>query len=189
MEEPTEGTIYYDGRPLAALNIRSLCRKIGTVFQFSKLMPGTLYANIAFSSANVSEKDAWEAAEKAAIADDIRDLPLGMDTEISQSSAGGFSGGQKQRILIARAFATKAPILLFDEATSALDNITQKKVLDYIYESKATVIMVAHRLSTVMGCDRIYMFENGKIAEQGDYEQLMELDGKFASLVRKQLVE
>ena len=189
MEEPTEGTIYYDGRPMSALNVRSLCKKIGTVFQFSKLMPGTLYENIAFSSANVSERDAWDAAEKAAIADDIRELPLGMDTEITQSNAGGFSGGQKQRILIARAFATKASVLLFDEATSALDNITQKKILDHIYASKSTVIMVAHRLSTVVGCNRIFMFENGKIVEQGNYKQLMELNGKFADLVRKQLVK
>lgn len=189
METPTSGSIYFDGMPMETLNLRSLRKRIGSVFQFSKLIPDTLYANIAFSDNPVSEEEVWDAVEKAALTDDIRALPLGLDTEISQSSGGGFSGGQKQRILLARAFASKAPILILDEATSALDNITQKKVLDHVYASKATVIMVAHRLSTVVGCDRILMLENGKIVEQGSYQALLDLNGKFAELVRKQLVQ
>ena len=189
IEKPTSGSVYFDGKPLETLNLRSLRKNIGSVFQFSKLMPGSIYSNIAFTSGSVTMEEAWDAAEKAGIAADIRNLPLGMETEISQSYAGGFSGGQKQRILIARTFASKSPILIFDEATSALDNITQKQVLDQVYQTKSTVIMVAHRLSTVTGCDRILMLENGKIVEQGNYEFLMQQNGKFADLVRKQLVE
>ena len=134
------------------------------------------------------EDAAWEAAEKAAIADDIRKLPLGMDTEISEGNGGGFSGGQKQRLMLARAFAQKPSVLILDEATSALDNIAQKKVLESVYEMKCTVLMVAHRLSTVINCDRIIMLQNGSIAEQGDYETLIKNNGAFAELVRKQQI-
>ena len=136
---------------------------------------------------DITEEEIWNAAEKAQIEELIRSLPLGMDTEISESRGGGFSGGQKQCILLARAFAGRPSLLVLDEATSALDNVTQKGVLDAITALRATVIMVAHRLSTVKDCDRIIMLADGKIAEQGNYEELIEKNGLFAELVRKQL--
>ena len=151
-------------------------------------MPGTVFSNISFTPHAVTEEEAWEAAEKACIADDLRKMPLGLDTEISESNSCGFSGGQRQRILIARAFATKPAIMVLDEATSALDNITQKKVLDAVYAENCTVLMVAHRLSTVVNCDRILVMENGKIAEEGTYDELMERGGLFERLVRKQVL-
>ena len=114
-------------------------------------------------------------------------MPLGLDTEISESNASGFSGGQRQRILIARAFATKPAIMVLDEATSALDNITQKKVMDAVYRENCTVLMVAHRLSTVANCDRILVMDGGKIVEEGTYEELLAAGGLFSRLVRKQL--
>ena len=187
MEAPSAGCVYYDGRPLPSLNKRSLRRHIGSVFQFSQVMPGSIQANIAFGAPDITEDEIWDAAKKAQIEELIRSLPLGMDTEISESRGGGFSGGQKQCILLARAFAGKPSLLVLDEATSALDNVTQKKVLDAITALRATVIMVAHRLSTVKDCDRIIMLSDGVIAEQGTYEELIEKNGLFAELVRKQL--
>ena len=111
---------------------------------------------------------------------------MGQDTEISDSGSRGFSGGQRQRILLARAFASHPSILLLDEATSALDNVTQTKVLESVYKEQCTVVMVAHRLSTVKDCDRIIMIDEGRIKEEGTYDELMEKNGAFANLVRRQ---
>ena len=164
-------------------------RSIGSVFQFSKVFPGTIRSNITFTSQGpVSDEKIWDAVDKAAIGDYIRTLPLGLDTEISESSSSGFSGGQRQRILIARALVTHPSVLILDEATSALDNITQSQVLESINNLRATVVMVAHRLSTVENFDRIIMFDNGKIVEEGTYKELMDKNGRFAGLVKKQLV-
>ena len=129
--------------------------------------------------------DAWEAAEIAGIADDIRAMPMGMHTMIAEGS-GGISGGQKQRILIARAIAPKPKILMFDEATSALDNITQRQVSEALDALKCTRIVIAHRLSTIRHCDRIVVLDGGRVAEDGTYEELMALNGTFAALVARQ---
>ena len=188
IEKPASGTVFFDGHSLASLDIRSYRRHVGSVFQFSRLIPGTVRSNICFTPRAVTEEEAWDAAEKACIAEDLRAMPLGIDTEISESNSCGFSGGQRQRILIARAFATKPAVMILDEATSALDNITQKKVLDAVYAEKCTVLMVAHRLSTVMGCDRIFVMEGGHIVEEGTYDELIAENGAFAQLVRKQIL-
>ena len=190
MESPDSGIVYYDNKNIADLNLRSLRQKIGSVFQFSKLFPGTIYENLIFGTSEViSEERAWESLDKACMADYIRTLPLGLNTEISQSSSSGFSGGQRQRILIARALVRHPRVLILDEATSALDNITQKQVLDNIMELNCTILMVAHRLSTVINFDRIIMLKNGEIAESGTYDELMEKKGLFAQLVEKQLIK
>ena len=190
MEKADSGTVYFDGKSIDQLNQKSLRQRIGSVFQFSKLFPGTIFANVSFGSSHeVSEEDVWEALDQACIGDYVRGLPLQLNTEITESNSCGFSGGQRQRLLIARALVGKPKVLIFDEATSALDNVTQKKVLDAVYALPTTVIMVAHRLSTVMECDRIYMLEDGLIAEEGTFDELMERDGKFAELVRKQLID
>ncbi len=183
---PDEGEVYIDGKALSSINLRSYRRHIGSVFQFSRVMPGTIYSNIAFSPVPVSREDAQAALEKAAFAAYVDSLPMGMDTELSESNGSGFSGGQRQRILLARAFASRPSILILDEATSALDNVTQAQVLESVYREKCTVVMVAHRLSTGTGCDRILMLEDGRITEQGSFAELMEKNGAFARLVRKQ---
>lgn len=126
-EHPQKGAIYYDGRDLERIDLRSLRRRIGAVMQNGKLFQGDIYSNIVISAPWLSQEEAWEAAELAGIADDIRTMPMGMNTIISEGS-GGISGGQRQRLMIARAIAPKPKILMFDEATSALDNITQKKI-------------------------------------------------------------
>lgn len=189
METPVSGMVFYDGKPISSLNLKSLRRRIGSVFQFSKVFSGTIASNITFgANKEIPYEEIWDAADMAAIGDYIRTLPMKLDTEISESNSSGFSGGQRQRILIARALIKKPKVLILDEATSALDNITQEQVLNNLNKLNSTIIMVAHRLSTVKGFDRIIMLEDGLIAEEGTYESLMEREGKFANLVRKQQV-
>jgi len=187
-EKPQNGAVYYDGRDLDTIDPRSLRRKMGVVTQDGQLFQGDIFANITISAPQLTLEEAWEAAEIAGIAQDIRDMPMGMQTLISEGQ-GGVSGGQKQRIMIARAVAPKPKILIFDEATSALDNVTQKQVSDALDKLKCTRIVIAHRLSTIRHCDRILVLDGGRIVEQGNYEELIEKNGMFADLVARQRLE
>ena len=187
-EHPKKGAIYYDGRDLEKIELRSLRRRIGVVMQNGKLFQGDIYSNIVISAPWLSRQDAWEAAELAGIADDIRSMPMGMDTMISEG-AGGISGGQRQRLMIARAIAPKPKILMFDEATSALDNLTQKKISQSLDSLRCTRIVIAHRLSTIRQCDRIIVLDQGKIIEDGRYQELIEKNGFFAELVARQRLD
>ena len=187
-EKPERGSIFYDGRNLDQLDLTSLRKKIGTVMQSGGLFNDSIYANIVISEPTLSMDDAWKAAETACIADDIREMPMGMFTMISEGQ-GGISGGQKQRLMIARAIAPQPSILIFDEATSALDNIAQKKVTEALDELHCTRVVIAHRLSTIRSCSRILYLGDGRILEEGTYKELMEKNGLFADMVRRQLVE
>ena len=184
-EKPQKGAVYYDGRDLSLLDLRSLRRNIGVVLQDGKLFQGSIYDNISISAPGLSMDDAWHAAELAGVADDIRAMPMGMQTIISEGG-GGVSGGQRQRLMIARAIAGKPKILMFDEATSALDNVTQRIVSESLDELKCTRLVIAHRLSTIRHCDRIVVIDHGVIVEDGTYEQLMAANGPFADLVSRQ---
>ena len=184
-EKPERGSVFYDGRNIEQIDVKSLRRKIGTVMQNSGLFNESIYANIALSSNSLTLDEAWEAAEMACIADDIRAMPMGMHTMISEGQ-GGISGGQKQRLMIARAVAPKPSILIFDEATSALDNITQKKVTEALDNLKCTRIVIAHRLSTIRSCSRILYLGEGRVLEEGTYEELIEKNGLFAEMVARQ---
>ena len=184
-ETPLKGTVYYDGKDIRKTDLRSLRRRIGTVMQNGKLFNGDIYSNITISAPWLTMDQAWEAAEIAGIADDIRQMPMKMFTMISEGQ-GSISGGQRQRLLIARAVASKPSILMFDEATSALDNLTQKHVSEALDRMKCTRIVIAHRLSTIRQCDRIIMLEDGKIIEDGTYEELLKKNGKFAEMVERQ---
>ena len=184
-EKPESGMVMYDQKDLAELNPASLRRNIGVVLQNGKLFAGSIFSNITISAPWLTLKEAWEAAEMAGMADDIRNMPMGMHTLISEGS-GGISGGQKQRLMIARAIAPKPKILMFDEATSALDNITQKKVSDTLDTLNCTRVVIAHRLSTIRNCDRILVMDKGKIAEDGSYDELIAKNGLFAELVEHQ---
>ena len=157
-EKPEKGAIYYDGKDLNSLDLASLRRKIGSVIQSGGLLQSDIFSNIIISAPHLTLDDAWEAAEIAGIADDIRAMPMGMNTLISEGN-GGISGGQKQRLMIARAVAPKPKILMFDEATSALDNKTQKQVSEALDKMGCTRIVIAHRLSTIRHCDRILVLD------------------------------
>ena len=187
-ETPERGAIYYDGKDMSKLDLRSLRRRIGVVMQDGSLFQGDIYSNIVISAPQLSLKEAWEAAEIAGIADDIRAMPMGMNTILSEGQ-GGISGGQKQRLMIARAVAPKPRILMFDEATSALDNKTQKQVSDALDQMKCTRIVIAHRLSTIRNCDRILVLDKGHIMEDGTYDELIEKNGFFAELVARQRLD
>ena len=185
-EKPEVGAIYYDGYDLDTLDVRSVRQCMGVVLQNGKLFSGDIFSNIVITSPWSTLDDAWRAARMAGLEDDIKAMPMGMYTLISEGS-GGISGGQKQRILIARALISNPGILLFDEATSALDNITQKHVSDSLSGLGCTRIIIAHRLSTVRYCSRIIVMDKGRIAEEGKYEELMEKQGLFYELARRQV--
>ena len=187
-ETAEKGTVFYDGRNINNLDLGSLRRHIGTVTQDGGLFQGDIYSNIVITNPFLTLDDAWEAAEIAGIADDINEMPMGMHTVISEGQ-GGISGGQKQRIMIARAIAPKPKLLIFDEATSALDNNTQKQVSDALDKMGCTRIVVAHRLSTIKHCDRIVVIDEGRIIEDGTYDELIEQNGVFAELVNRQRLD
>lgn len=186
-EKPQSGGVYFDNQSLSKLDLHSVRRKIGIVLQNGKLFADSIFANITITNPNATMDDAWVAAEKAGCAEDIKSMPMGMHTMVSEDG-GGISGGQKQRIMIARALISNPELLMFDEATSALDNITQSIVVDTLEKMDITRIVIAHRLSTIKKCDRIVYLHKGKIVEEGTYDELMTLNGRFAEMAKRQLV-
>ena len=187
-EKPNKGAIYYGGQDISTVDVRSLRKFIGVVMQNGTLFQGDLFTNITVSNPKATTEDAWEAAELAGVADDIRKMPMGMQTLVSEGG-GGISGGQRQRLLIARAVCGKPRVLMLDEATSALDNITQRHVSEALEGLKCTRVVIAHRLSTIRHADRIVMLEGGRIVEDGTYDELIARGGKFADLVERQRLE
>jgi ATP-binding cassette subfamily C protein len=184
-EVPEKGSVYYDGQDLGNLDLRETRQQMGVVLQESRVFPAELYRNIVGSTSRTIE-EAWEAAEMAGLADDIREMPMGMHTYVSEGG-GGLSGGQRQRLLISRAVVNRPRIIFMDEATSALDNRTQAIVTESLDSLQATRIVIAHRLSTIINADRICYLEAGELKEVGTYDELMKLDGKFAQLAKRQL--
>ncbi len=185
-EKAESGKVYYSGKDLETVDIRALRKQFGVVLQNGQLIAGDIFSNIVGTNPALTIKDAEEAAQMAGLLDDIKDMPMGFNTIVSEGGS-TLSGGQRQRLMIARAIVNKPKILFFDEATSALDNNTQKHVSDSLDKLDATRIVIAHRLSTVMNCDRIIVLEKGKIAEEGNYKELMAKDGIFAQLAKRQL--
>ena len=185
-EQPLSGGIYYDNYDLSKVDKASLRRKIGCCLQSGSLFTGDLFHNITITAPWATHDDAWEALRMACLDEDVKRMPMGLHTVVSEGG-GGFSGGQKQRILIARALISKPDIIFFDEATSALDNISQKAVSDNLDELMCTRVVIAHRLSTIRHCDRIIVLDKGKIAEEGNFEELMERKGLFYEMSIRQL--
>ena len=187
-EKPERGSVRFDGKDINTLDLPSLRKRIGTVMQDAGLFQGEIYSNIVITAPELTLADAWEAAEKAGIAADIREMPMGMNTVIGEGQ-GGISGGQRQRLMIARAIAPKPKLLMFDEATSALDNKTQKQVSEALDSMGCTRIVIAHRLSTIKHCDRIIVIDGGHIIEDGTYDDLIAANGYFAELVERQRLD
>ena len=185
LESPESGTITVDGRDLASLDQSSVRRQVGCVLQSSSLLPGTIVENVDMGR-GLTRDEVWKALDAAAVGDDVRAMAMGLDTPVVDGG-GTVSGGQRQRILIARALAGGPRMLVFDEATSALDNVTQGAVVETLDRLRLTRIVVAHRLSTIRHADRIIVVDEGNVVEEGNYDTLMELDGMFADLARRQL--
>ena len=181
--DPTSGSISIDGLPLPAMTVESLRRQIGLVSQDVFLFGGTIRENIAYGRLGTSDAEILEAAHKARIGDFIEGLPEGLDTVVGERGV-TLSGGQKQRVAIARAFLTNPPILILDEATSALDSQTEREIqsaLDALAVGRTTLV-IAHRLGTIRGADRIVVMDRGRVVEMGSHEELLARAGAYAHL-------
>ena len=184
-EQPDTGSVYFDGQDLAGLDVRAVRSQIGVVLQSGRIMAGDLFTNIVGSGGHTLD-DAWSAARMAGLDDDIRAMPMGMHTVVSEG-ANTLSGGQRQRLLIARAIVNRPRMLFFDEATSALDNRTQTIVSNSLAQLNATRIVIAHRLSTIEHADRILVMDRGRIVQSGRYATLINRHGPFAELAKRQM--
>ncbi len=184
-ERAQSGSIAYDGQDISTLDVRAVRQQLGVVLQESRVLPTDIFRNIVGATAHTMD-EAWEAARMAGLYDDIKDMPMGMHTIVSEGG-GTFSGGQRQRLLIARALVNKPSLIFFDEATSALDNRAQATVTESMDRMDATRIVIAHRLSTVINADRIFYFDGGQIKEEGTYHELIAKGGAFASLAKRQI--
>lgn len=168
--EPSSGEILVDGLPLSQLAIRSYRRQLGVVMQNAQINPGSIY-DVVCGGLPRPEDQVWHALEMSAVADDVRAMPMGLETVLVDSAA-NISGGQRQRLAIARALINQPRVLLMDEATSALDARSQAAITATIQELAITRITIAHRLSTIREADRIVVLENGRSQEQGTWTEL-----------------
>jgi subfamily B ATP-binding cassette protein MsbA len=183
----TSGVVSIDGQDVRGLTLASLREQIALVTQEPFLFDDSIRANIAYARPQASQAEIEAAAQAAAAHDFIGALPSGYDTVVGEAGA-RLSGGQRQRIAIARAFLKNAPILLLDEATSALDTDSEAQVQAALERLMAgrTTLLIAHRLSTVRGADRIYVIDKGRIVETGDHAGLMRARGLYARLAQAQ---
>ena len=187
-ESPKSGSVLYDGKDLRTLDKRELRHELGVVLQNGQLISGSIFDNITITAPTATMDDVKRVIAQVGLKKDIDRMPMGLHTVLSEN-CGTISGGQQQRILIARAIIGSPSILIFDEATSALDNLTQAAVCESLDKMKVTRLVVAHRLSTIKNCDRILVMDQGKIVEQGNYEELMKLGGLFYKLAVRQISE
>jgi len=185
-EKPVSGSIYYDEWNMDDIDMGLVRNQLGVVLQNSRILAGDIFSNIV-GDTGLTIDAAWEAARMVGLEEEIKQMPMGMHTFVTEGGS-NLSGGQRQRLLIARALIKKPRIILFDEATSALDNRTQDIISRSIENLKATRIVIGHRLSTIIKADRIYVVLNGEIVQSGTYQELIAVDGPFAKLSRRQLL-
>jgi ATP-binding cassette, subfamily B, bacterial len=187
---PQDGRILLGGRPLSEVSREELAQLVSYVGQNPFVFSGTIYDNIAYGNGEVTFADVQRAAEQANLHDEIMQMPGGYHAPITERGQ-NLSGGQRQRLAIARLLLKNAPVVILDEATSALDNISERYVQEAlgIRNSDRTTILIAHRLTTLKNCDRIFVFEDGRITASGTYEELVDRDGLFSELVHSAELE
>ena len=186
IDRPTAGAVYYDGRDLRHLNLKQVRRKIGAVPQSVGLHPMDIWDNLVSHHEEVVTEDVWTATRVAEVENEIKDMPMGMMTMVGTSGA-VLSGGESQRVTIARSVIGSPRIMLFDEATNWLDNENQAKVMQNLTALTSTRVVIAHRLSTLQQADRIYVLQAGKVVQSGSFKELMEAEGVFRKLVKRQI--
>lgn len=169
-----------DNKDLNEVNLSSYRRKLGVVLQSSKLIPGDIFSNITLTSPKSTYEEVNKIVEMVGLKEDIEKMPMSLHTFVSEDNL-TISGGQKQRILLARAILGKPSLFVLDEATNALDKITQAAITRYIDSSDTTTVIVAHRLSTIKNCDNIIVLDDGKIAEQGNFNNLLKKRRYFSA--------
>src|SRR5690606_23833555 len=184
--DPTSGQILLDGVDLKEFDPESIAQVVSVVAQESYLLHASVRENLLWAAPTATEAELWQALEAAQIAELVRGLPQGLETQVGQRGH-RFSGGEQQRLAIARTMLRKPKVLVLDEATSALDTVTEALVQQALDELAVgrTTLLIAHRLSTVMRADRIVVLEDGRIAESGTYDELLQLGGRFAQLVSR----
>ena len=184
--DTNQGRILIDGQDIRRIKISSLREHISMVLQDVFLFNGTVAENISYGSPDATMEQIKAAAIAAKADGFIQEMPVGYDTEIGERGA-RLSGGQKQRLAIARAILYNAPILILDEVTSSVDTETEAQItaaLQNLVKGRTTIV-IAHRLSTIRNADKIIVLQDGEIVEQGNHEQLLQLDGLYAKLIRK----
>ena len=186
LETPLSGSVYYDGRDIKGLNLKQLRRKIGVVPQETALMPEDIWDNVVGDDALATEDAVWKAARLAAVDTDISKMPMGFYTSVGKSTT-TLSGGESQRILIAGALYSEPRVVMLDEATNWLDNENQAEVMCGIESLSSSKLVIAHRLSTLQEADRIYVMQRGRVVQEGTYKELIDIQGVFQDLVRRQM--
>ena len=186
-ENPEEGEIIYSGQPLSKIDLYLLRKQLGVVLQDGKLISGTIEENIAVTKPDATKQELRKAIRAVGLERDLDTMPMGTQTVLTEDSE-MISGGQRQKILIARALLNDPKLLFFDEATGALDNLSQRVITDTLKATDATRVVIAHRLSTVVDCDRIIVLRDGRIAEEGTFDELMERKGVFYAMAQRQML-
>ena len=187
IDQPTAGAVYYDGRDLRHLNLKQVRRRVGSVPQSVGLHPQDIWDNLVSHHDDVATEEVWKAVRIAEVESEIKGMPMGMMTMVGTSGS-VLSGGESQRITIARSVIGNPRIMLFDEATNWLDNENQAGVMQNLAALTSTRIVIAHRLSTLEQADRIFVLQAGRVVQGGSFSELMEEDGVFSELVRRQVV-
>ena len=186
---PDEGEILIDNQPIERIRINDLSEKTGYVPQDNFLFSESLRENIAFSfERDYDIEEVYDAAKKSGVYDDIMDFKDGFETVIGERGV-TLSGGQKQRVSIARALIKNPSLLVLDDSLSAVDTNTEKSILEALSKINATEVIIAHRISTIKGCDEIIFLEDGHIKERGTHDELVELDGEYNKMYQNQLLE
>ena len=186
----SDGSVTVDGKDVRNVTQASLRRNIGIIQQDVYMFAGTVRENIRYGRPDATDEEIVEAARLAELHDEIMQMPDGYDSYIGERGV-MLSGGQKQRISIARVFLKNPPVLILDDASSALDMATEKKLLKAVKEKtpENTLLIAAHRVSSVMDCDEIVYLQDGEIVERGTAKELISLGGRFASIYRMQTAD